>query len=137
MVRVANARHSFLSEATAKLWWLGPIVTAEGKRYVGFLPMKLLRGENPALALSWTLFHPIDFDSPLYGKSAVELIEDQVNLVVSISGVEETSSQAIRSRYAYAADDLRWGHEFVDMFHFDDDGRRHVDFSKIHQTRLR
>jgi len=137
MVRIANARHSFLSEATAKLWWLGPIVTAEGKRFVGFLPMKLLRGENPAMALSWTLFHPIDAASPLYGKSAAELVEDQVNLVVSIAGIDETSSQAVHSRHAYAADELRWGHEFVDMFRFDDNGRRHVDFSKIHETKMR
>jgi inward rectifier potassium channel len=137
MVRVANARNSFLSEATAKLWWLGPIVTAEGKRYVGFLPLRLLRNENPALSLSWTLFHPIDSSSPLYGKSAEKLVEDQVNIVLNIRGVDETSSQEVHSRHAYVADDLRWGHEFVDMFHMDDDGRRHVDLSKIHDTRLR
>ena len=137
MVRVANARHSFLSEATAKLWWLGPIVNAEGRRYVGFLPMKLLRGENPALALSWTLFHPIDASSPLYGKSAAELVDAQVNIVVSIAGLDETSSQAVHSRHAYAADELKWSHDFIDMFRFDDNGRRHVDFSKIHETKSR
>ena len=137
MVRVANARHSFLSEATAKLWWLGPIVNAEGSRYVGFLPMKLLRGENPALALSWTLFHPIDASSPLYGKSAAELVDAQVNIVVSIAGLDETSSQSVHSRHAYAADELKWSHDFIDMFRFDDDGRRHVDFSKIHETKSR
>jgi inward rectifier potassium channel len=135
MVRVANARHSFLSEATAKLWWLGPIVSAEGKRYVGFVPMKLLRGENPALALSWTLFHPIDGASPLYGKSAGELVDNEVNLVLSIAGLDETSSQAVHSRHVYAADDLKWGHEFVDIFSRDETERRHVDFSKIHETR--
>ncbi len=137
MVRVANARHSFLSEATAKLWWLGPIATAEGRRYVGFVPMKLLRGENPALALSWTLFHPIDAASPLYGKSAAEIVSDQVNFVISIAGVDETSSQAVHSRHAYVANELRWDHDFIDMFHFDKDGRRHVDFTKIHETRSR
>ena len=135
MVRVANARHSFLSEATAKLWWLGPIVNAEGKRYIGFLPLKLLRSENPALSLSWTLFHPIDAASPLYGKSPEELIEDEVNIVVSIAGIDETSSQAVHSRHAYAADEVRWGHEFIDMFRRDEKDRPHVDFSKIHETR--
>jgi inward rectifier potassium channel len=136
MLRVANARHSFLSEATAKLWWLGPIVTAEGTRFVGFLPMRLLRAENPALSLSWTLFHPIDEASPLYGRSAADIIADDVNLVLSIAGVDETSSQSVHSRHVYASDDLNWGHQFVDMFRRDENERMHVDFSKIHLTHL-
>jgi inward rectifier potassium channel len=136
MLRLANARHSFISEASAKLWWLGPIVTVEGTRFVGFLPMRLLRAENPALSLSWTVFHPIDESSPLYGKSAEEIIADDVNLVISISGIDETSSQSVHSRHVYAADELRWGHQFVDMFRRDEDGQTHVDFTKIHETRL-
>ena len=135
IMRIANARLSFLSEATAKLWWLGPIVNAEGVRYIGFVPMKLLRAENPALALSWTLFHPIDETSPLYRKSAQELIADEVNFVLSIAGVDETSSQPVHSRHTYAADELRWGHEFVDMFRRPENEPPHVDFSKIHETR--
>ena len=136
MLRVANARHSFLSEATAKMWWLGPIVTNEGARFVGFLPMRLLRAENPALSLSWTLFHPIDEASPLFGKSAADIIADDVNLVVSIVGLEQTSSQSVQSRHVYAADDLKWGHQFVDMFRRDENDRMHVDFLKIHETQL-
>lgn len=136
MVRLANTRHSFISEATAKLWWLGPIVSQEGAQFVGFLPMRLLRAENPALSLSWTLLHPIDEASPLYGKSAEQLIADDVNLVISISGVDETSSQSVHTRHVYAADELNWGHQFVDMFRRDEHDRTHVDFSKIHETHL-
>ena len=136
MLRVANARNSFLSEATAKLWWLGPIVTAEGTRFVGFVPMRLLRAENPALSLSWTLFHPIDETSPLYGRSADEIVADDVRLIVSIAGFEQTSSQTVHSRFVYAADALNWGHQFVDMFWRDQSNRMHVDFSKIHETQL-
>ena len=136
MVRLANARHSFISEASAKLWWLGPIVTVEGTRFVGFLPMRLLRSENPALSLSWTLFHPIDEASPLFGRSAEQLIADDVNLVISISGIDETSSQSVHSRHVYAADEINWGHQFVDMFRRDENDRMHVDFTKIHDTQV-
>jgi inward rectifier potassium channel len=135
IMRIANARLSFLSEANAKLWWLGPIVNAEGVRYIGFVPMKLLRAENPALALSWTLFHPIDADSPIYRKSAEELVAQEVNFVLSIAGVDENSSQAVHSRHTYAANELKWGHEFVDMFRRIENERPRVDFSKIHETR--
>lgn len=136
MLRVANARHSFLSGATAKLWWLGPSVTAEGTRFVGVVPMWLLRSENPALSLSWTLFHPIDETSPLYGGNVAEMIADDVNLVLSITGIDETSSQSVHNRHVYAADELNWGHPYIDMFRRDENDLTHVDFSKIHDTHL-
>ena len=135
MVRVVNARNSFISEATAKLWLLGPSLTAEGRRYVGFQPMRLLKAENPAFALSWTLFHPIDVNSPLHGKSVDEVIADDINIVASITGLDETSSQTVNTRYTYAAGDLRWEHEYVDIFHRDEEGRSHIDFSKVHDTK--
>jgi inward rectifier potassium channel len=135
-LRIVNERDSFISEATAKLWWLGPFETAEGRRYTGFRPMPLLKSENPAFALSWTLFHPIDAASPLYGKSMSSIQSDDVNIVLSIAGLDDTSSQTVHARHVYKAQDLRWGHEFVDMFRRDEDGAAHVDLSKVHETRV-
>ncbi len=136
MIRIANARSSFISEATAKLWLLGPTVSAEGRRYTGFRPMRLSKPENPAFALSWTLFHPIDAESPLYNKSPDDAVADAISIVLSITGLDETSSQFLHTRYVYASGDLRWGHKFIDMFRCDDDGNTHVDFSKVHETQL-
>jgi inward rectifier potassium channel len=135
MVRVVNARNSYISEATAKLWALAPSVSAEGRQFRGFRAMRLLRGENPAFALSWTLFHPIDTDSPLYNKSREDVVADKFSFVLSINGLDETSSQVVYSRQVYAADDIRWGHEFVDMLHRDTQDRAYVDFSRINDTR--
>ncbi len=136
MVRVVSAQNSFISEAGAKIWLMGPSRTAEGRQFRGFLPMRLLRAENPAFALSWTLFHPIDEDSPLYRKSGDDAVADKINLVVSITGFDESSSQTIHARHVYAAEDIRWGHEFVDMLRRDENDLTHVDFSKIHDTEL-
>jgi inward rectifier potassium channel len=133
--RLANARNSFISEATAKLWMLGPMETAEGRRFVGFQPMRLLRNENPTFALSWTLFHPIVEDSPIYGLSEDELLASEINFVVSIRGLDETSAQMLFARETFAAEDVRPGHEFVDLFSLDEAGIRHVDYSRVHDTR--
>ena len=135
-LRVANARNSFITEATSKLWMLGPSRSAEGRIYRGFRPMRLLRAENPAFALSWTLFHPIDQDSPLYGKSDAEVIAEKVNFVVSITGMDESSSQNVHARHVYTADDVRWGHEFVDMLVRNENDLTHIDFAKIHDTKF-
>ena len=133
--RLANARNSFISEATAKLWMLGPTETAEGRHFVGFQPMRLLRSENPMFALSWTLFHPIEPDSPIYGLSDDQLLASEINFIVSIRGLDETSAQTLFARETFAAQDVRPGHEFVDLFSLDEAGLRHVDYSRVHDTR--
>jgi inward rectifier potassium channel len=133
--RLVNARNSFISEATAKLWMLGPTETREKRQFVGFQPMRLTRNENPTFALSWTLFHPIDKQSPIYGLSEEELLASGINFIVSIRGLDETSAQMLFARETFAAEDVRPGHEFVDMFSLDDAGIRHVNYALVHHTR--
>jgi inward rectifier potassium channel len=133
--RIANERSSFITEATAKLWMLGPAQSAEGRRFIAFQPMRLSKNENPMLALSWTLFHPIDADSPLYGMSETELVGSEMNFVLSINGLDETSSQTVHARETFAAQDVRHGHEFVDIFSIDESGLRHIDYARLHDTR--
>jgi inward rectifier potassium channel len=133
--RIANERSSFITEATAKLWMLGPTQSAEGRQFIGFRPMRLSKSENPMFALSWTLFHPIDADSPIHGVGDAELLASELYFVLSINGLDETSAQMVHARETFAAPDLRPGHEFVDIFSLDEDGLRHVDYSRVHDTR--
>ena len=135
MVRVANARNNFISDASAKLWVIRAKVSSEGRRLTSFQEMRLERSENPVFALSWTLFHVIGADSLLSGMSAEEIAASDMNFVVSISGLDETSAQVVHARNRYAALDLRFGHEFVDIISIDEDGMRRVDYAKIYETR--
>ena len=73
-------------------------VTEEGRRYVGFQPMRLIKSRNPTLALSWVLFHPIDADSPLLRMEEQAPLTSEINFVVTISGFDETSSQTAHAR---------------------------------------
>jgi len=133
--RVANARSAFISEASAKLWMLRATTSREGRRFVGFQPLRLVKAENPTFALSWTLFHPIDADSPLAGASESELLGSEPNFVVSIRGFDESAAQTVHARHTFTAQDLRPGHEFVDIHSIDENGMRHIDYAKIHDTR--
>ena len=135
MFRMANARSNFISEAKAKTWMIGPSVSQEGRRFVSFQPMRLIKTENPTLALSWILFHPIDADSPLFGMSKETLSASEINFVVSIVGFDETSGQTVHARDVFAAQDVRFGHEYEDIVWIDDDGLRHIDYAKIDSTR--
>jgi len=134
-IRIANARNSFISEATAKIWSIGPTESEEGRRRVSFDPMKLRKSENPTFTLTWTLYHPIDVDSRLHGLSVNDLAASEMNFVLSISGLDETSAQMVRARIIYTAQDIRPNHEFVDVFSVDGEGVRHVDYARLHDVR--
>jgi inward rectifier potassium channel len=135
MFRMANARSNFISEATAKTWMIGPTVSQEGKRLVGFQKMRLVKSENPTLALSWLLFHPIEADSPLFGMDEATLVASEINFVISVVGFDETSGQTVHARDIIAAQDVRFGHEYEDIIWIDESGMRHIDYAKINATR--
>ena len=135
MFRLANARSNFISEATAKAWMIGPHSTREGRRFVGFQPLRLLKSENPTLALSWLLFHPIEADSPLFGLEPDAVTSSEINFVISLAGFDETSGQTVHARGVFAAQDVRFGEEYEDIVRVDEQGRRHIDYSKIDATR--
>lgn len=135
MLRVANARHNFITNADARLWVVRGTVSREGRRMTGFQELRLQRRENPVFALSWTLFHVIDADSLLSGMSAEDIAASDMNFVVTISGLDETSAQVVHARNGYSAQDLRVGYEFADIIRIDEHGMRRVDYARIHDTR--
>src|ERR1700736_5244794 len=87
MVRFANERHNVISNATAKLWMLKNIITAEGHPTRRFFELPLLRNESPIFALSWTIYHLIDERSPLYGLTPQDMTSSDIALVVVVSGL--------------------------------------------------
>jgi inward rectifier potassium channel len=73
MIRAANARHNAISRASARLWLIRAERSREGEELRRFYELALDRNEHPIFVLSWTLFHVIDKDSPLYGVTASDL----------------------------------------------------------------
>ena len=135
MVRLANARNNFITNASAKVWVIRPEESREGRRMTRFVPLRLDRDENPIFALTWTLMHIIDEASPLYGMDAEAIVASEMNFVVSISGLDETSAQLVYSRKPYPARSIKVDHEFVDVVSIDEDGLRRIDYGKLHETR--
>src|SRR6202051_1522097 len=70
MVRFVNERHNIIGNASAKLWLLRNEMSLEGRSFRRFYQLPLVRSEHPALALSWTLYHVLNKESPLYGIDA-------------------------------------------------------------------
>lgn len=131
-VRVANARLNIMSSANARLWVLLSETTTEGTRFRRFVELPLLRSENPTFALSWTMLHRIDASSPLSGRTAEALIQDDALIVVNITGHDESSGQAVQARETYLASDVRFDHRYMDILSTSDDGQTLLDYSRFH-----
>src|SRR6267154_4893247 len=132
MVRFANERHNMIGNATARLWLFKNIVSMEGESLRRFYELPLVRNESPALALSWTLYHVVDEESPLYGLNAEGLEASNVSLVLVVSGYDVVAAQTVHARKSYNHSDIRFGHRYADILDTADDGRLRVDYGRFH-----
>jgi len=134
MIRFVNERHNMISNANAKLWLLKNVVSMEGQPLRRFYELPLLRNEHPALALSWTLYHVLDEESPLYGLSDDDLDASDVTLVVVVSGYDVVAAQTVHARKSYDHSDIRFGHRYADIIGTTEDGRIKIDYGRFHET---
>jgi inward rectifier potassium channel len=134
MVRLANERHNIISNATARLWLFKNVVSMEGQAFRRFYELPLVRNESPALALSWTLYHVLDEQSPLYGLNAEDLEPSNVSLVLVVSGYDVVAAQTVHARKSYDHPDIRFGHRYADILGTAEDGRLRIDYGRFHQT---
>ncbi len=134
MVRFANERHNVIGNASARLWLLRDEVTLEGGSFRRFYELPLVRNEHPAFALSWTLYHVLGEESPLYGLNANDLEASGVSLVVVVSGYDVVAAQTVHARKSYDYSDVRFGHRYADILGTSEDGRIRIDYGRFHDT---
>jgi inward rectifier potassium channel len=134
MIRVANARHNTISQATARLWLVREERMAEGDVVRRFHELILDRSEHPVFSLSWTLYHAIDETSPLYRMDQEELAASDAVLVLNLGGVDDNSAQRLSARKVYPQEAIRWQHRYVDITGESPEGRLVLDYTKFHEV---
>jgi inward rectifier potassium channel len=134
MIRIANARHNTISQATARLWLIREETTKEGDSIRRFYELILDRNEHPMFSLSWTLFHAIDETSPLYRLDHDELAAAEAALILNVSGVDDNSAQRLYARKLYSEENIRWQHRYVDITSDSPEGRLILDYTKFHEV---
>jgi inward rectifier potassium channel len=134
MIRVANERYNRMVEPTAKLGLVRMEQTEEGERYFHIHPLQLQSQRNPVFSLTWTLIHPIDETSPLYGWDQEALIAARSRITASITGHDETIAAAVYAVHEYSAADLRFDHRFVDVIREGENGVRIIDLTRFQQV---
>jgi inward rectifier potassium channel len=134
MFRAANQRGNSILDAAVNVSLASNYVTREGVQMRRFQELKLIRSNNPLFALSWTVMHPIDEASPLFGIGLAEMIEHDMEIVVMLNGMDETIADRIYARHAYMAEEIHWHRRFVDVVSVTPGGQRMVDLVRFHDT---
>ncbi len=134
MIRIANARHNTISQATAQLWLFRLEYTKEREEFRRYYELKLDRREHPMFSLSWTLIHVIDKNSALRGLTADDFTKAEGALVLNVGGVDDSSAQRLYARQIYSRQDIRWQHRYRDITSLSAKGRLVLDYGKFHDV---
>ncbi len=127
MVRIINGRSNELINVNAIV--TVSLTDAEGKR--AFQRLALERDSVYVFPLSWTIVHPIEADSPLWGLTAADLKKREAEFLVNISATDEDLSKTVYARSSYLYDEVAVGAKFVNILENDANGAVVVDPKRI------
>lgn len=130
MFRLANLRNNQLIEISVQMV-LSFNETAGQTKNRRFIPLDLERSEIGILSLSWTVVHPIDEKSPLFGMTKEELMASEAEVVILLKAFDDTFSQTVHSRASYLDETIIYDAKFAPIFFNDSNGVTNIDLSKI------
>jgi len=129
-IRIANLRSNAIVDLEATIVLMAVEGNGEGQRRT-YARLELERPRVYFLPLTWTIVHPIDDASPLFGKSAQDLADNAVEIMVLVKGFDDTFSQVVNARSSYRFDEIMWNYKFLPAFRSDDEGRLVLDLARI------
>ncbi|HKM74665.1 MAG TPA: ion channel [Stellaceae bacterium] len=132
--RLANERRNQILEAQVSVTLVRDERTTEGEWMRRFYDLQLARQRSPIFAMTFTVMHPIDPASPLWNETPSSLAAQAAEIVVTVTGFDETISRAVHARTSYLADEVLWGRRFADVFTETQDGRLAIDYRRLHDT---
>jgi len=114
--RIANLRRTEIIELEAQVLFSAMEPDGRGGTVRRYRLMTLERNKVVFFPLAWTIVHPIDATSPLTGKTGEELARTQAEILVLLSGIDETFEQPVHVRSSYTSDEIIWNARFKSMY---------------------
>lgn len=98
---------------------------------IKFYNLKLEYKKISIFTATWTVNHPIDEESPLYGLTSDDLKEMDSEFLILLNGFDDTFAQIVHSRSSYKYSEIVWGAKFVSTYGRSDDGRTTVELNRL------
>ena len=128
--RVLNRRPNALMEVEAQVM-LMTVNPDDGELKRKYELLKLERQRVLFLALTWTVVHPIDAESPFHNMSVEDLARVQAEVLIVLKGYDDTFSQTVVARHSYRHEEIVWGRRFAPAFHVDEEGGLVLEVHKV------
>jgi inward rectifier potassium channel len=133
MFRLANGRRNELIEVSATVIY-AQFEEVDGKPLRKFYQLQLERQKVTFFTLSWTIVHPINEESPLWGLTAAEADAREAEILILLSGIDETFSQVVHTRTSYQSEEIVWNAKFSNIFNkADETGFVTIDLRRLHE----
>ncbi|XP_061077613.1 ATP-sensitive inward rectifier potassium channel 11 [Conger conger] len=137
MIRIGDLRKSMIISAAVRMQVVRRTTTQEGE----VIPLDQIdiQMDNPVgtngvfLVSPLIICHVIDKSSPMYQLSAESLQQEDIEVIVILEGVVETTGITTQARTSYLSDEILWGQRFVPTV-TEEDGMYAVDYSKFGNT---
>lgn len=131
MLRLVNRRANVLMDMDARVFLVMAETSASGTNRK-YYSLQLEIDTIAFFPLSWTLVHPINEESPLYGLTNEEMRDMDAEVIVLLRGFDETFGQQVHARYSYVCGEIIWGAKFVKNFITDENGEIILDIDGVH-----
>ncbi|KAJ8406522.1 hypothetical protein AAFF_G00300960 [Aldrovandia affinis] len=134
MFRLGDLRKSMIISAAVRMQVVRKTTTNEGE----LVPLDQIdiQIDNPIgtnglfLVSPLIICHVIDKSSPFYELSEIDLEHEDIEVVVVLEGVVETTGITTQARTSYLSDEILWGRRFVSTVS-EEEGTYAVDYSKF------
>lgn len=129
--RIANRRHNVLMEMEARvmLMCIDPSGKTKDRKYF-VLPLEV--NFIHFFPLNWTIVHPIEEDSPIYGWTAADFKRYDAEILILLKGFDDTFGQVVYQRFSYKWDEIVHNAKFKKAYDTDFEGRTIMDVNLIH-----
>jgi len=133
MFRLANRRRNQIIELEARVF-LSRLVHKDGRTSRTIHALELERAKLAFFPLSWTIVHPIDETSPLFGLTEKEFRESNGEILVMMTGIDDTFSHTVHARASYLCDEIVWNARFANIYEGEAGGSpAAINLSRIHE----
>ncbi|XP_013169194.1 PREDICTED: G protein-activated inward rectifier potassium channel 3-like isoform X2 [Papilio xuthus] len=139
MFRVGDLRKSHIIGASVRAQLIRSRTTKEGELLSHYQTELELNADgcDSNLFFIWpiTMVHRINAESPFYGVSAADVLQERFEIVVILEGTIESTGQTTQARSSYTTSEIMWGHRFLPLVSYNRERQGYeVDYSKFDET---
>jgi inward rectifier potassium channel len=115
MFRMATYKNNELTDVEA-LVTLAMAVTENDNTTTRFFPLKLEISKINSLAISWTVVHHMNEESPLFNMKEKDLLDGAIEMLVTVKAFDDHFSNTVQQKTSFSYREMVYGARFIPIY---------------------